>query len=185
MRTEMDAVIRPEDKQDFLRKSQIRVGVNRGNPNYEMFLVEHFPSWTPITYDDTPSCLDAVAAKSADCIIISNYRYADISRQCEKLNLTTVYTGVDMDYCLAVREGNSQLYSILAKMISQVPDATVNAALTYYSSGSPAIGFADYLQQNPVIVALAVLCVTLLVITLILLARITAQKKSGEQAPRI
>ena len=185
MRTEMDAVVRSEDKQDFLRKSQIRVGVNRGNPNYEMFLVEHFPSWTPITYDNTPACLDAVAAKNADCIIISNYRYADISRQCEKLGLTTVYTGVDMDYCLAVREGSTQLYSILAKMISQVPASTVNAALTYYSSGSPAIGFADYLQQNPVIVALAVLCVTLLVITLILLARISAQKKAGEEAPRI
>ena len=32
MRTEMRAVVREEDKQDFLRRAQIRVAVNRGNP---------------------------------------------------------------------------------------------------------------------------------------------------------
>ena len=185
MRTEMDAVVRAEDKQDFLRKSQIRVGVNRGNPNYEMFLVEHFPSWTPVLYTDTPACLDAVAARNADCIIISNYRYSDIARQCERLNLTTVYTGVDMDYCLAIREGNTTLYSIMAKIIAQVPGSVVNAALTYYSSDSSGSGFAELMQANPVIVALVVFSVTMLVITLILLFRLSAQKKAGEQSPRI
>lgn len=177
MRTEMDAVVRREDRQDFLRKSQIRVGVNQGNPNYEMFLVEHFPSWTPVFYRDTPACLDAVAAKSADCIIISNYRYSDIARQCEKLNLTTVYTGVNMDYCFAVREGSSVLYSILSKLIGQVPDATVNASLTYYSSEVPDTGFTGLFRDHPVIVSLAVLSVVLLVIVMILLRRLTVQKK--------
>ena len=184
MRTEMDAVVRAEDRQDFLRRSQVRVGVNLGNPNYEMFLVEHFPAWTPVVYNDTPACLDAVAERNADCIIISNYRYADIASRCKRLNLTTVYTGVDMDYCLAVREGNTVLYSILAKLIGQIPSSAVNASLTYYSSETPAAGLAGFLQDNPVIVALIVLCVTLLLITGILLFRLSALKKSGEQAPR-
>ena len=151
MRTEMDAVVRAEDRQDFLRKTQVRVGVNRGNPNYELFLLEHYPSWTPVHYADTPACLDAVAAKNADCIIISNYRFHDISRQCDKLDLTTVYTGVDMDYCFAVREGNPVLYSVLSKIISQVPDATVNAALTYYSAANAKPGFFDFLRDYPVV----------------------------------
>ena len=60
MRTEMDAVVRAEDKQDFLRKSTVRVGVNRGNPNYEMFLVEHFPSWTPVFFTDTVMAFPAI-----------------------------------------------------------------------------------------------------------------------------
>ncbi len=184
MRTEMDAVVRAEDKQDFLRSSQVRVGVNRGNPNYEMFLVEHFPSWTPVLYTDTPACLDAVAARNADCIIISNYRYSDISRQCRQLNLTTVYTGVDMDYCLAIRENSATLYSILAKIISQVPASVINAALTYYSSEPAAGGFTALVQDNPVVVALIVLCITLMAVSGILLFRLSAEKKSGEKRPR-
>lgn len=180
MRTEMDAVIRAEDKQGFLRRSQIRVGVNRGNTNYEMFLVEHFPSWTPVRYTDTPACLDAVAAKNADCIIISNYRYNDIASRCERLNLTTVYTGVDMDYCLAVKEGNIILYSILSRIISQVPDATVNAALTYYSTAPRQTGLIALVTEHPFIAALAVFCVILLIIIMILLRRLTVQKRPDE-----
>ena len=186
MRTEMDAVVRAADKQDFLRKTQVRVGVNLGNPNYEMFLTEHYPSWTPVYYTDTPACLDAVAAGKADCIIVSNYRFCDIAKQCERLNLTTVYTGVDMDYCLAVKEGNTVLYSILSKIISEVPDATVNAALTYYSSESPSESFIGLMQDHPVVVALIVLCVVQLAIILILLFRFspnTAKKKPEEAVP--
>lgn len=177
MRTEMDAVVRTEDKQSFLRKSTVRVGVNLGNPNYEMFLKEHYPGWTPVFYTNTPACLDAVAEKNADCIIISNYRFNDIAAQCEKLNLTTVYTGVDMDYCLAVKEGNTTLYSILSKIISEVPAASVNAALTYYSTEPPKTGVMAYLQENPVVTALIVLCVALIAIIVILLVRFSPKRE--------
>ena len=73
----------------------------------------------------------------------------------------------------------------MAKIIAQVPGSVVNAALTYYSSDSSGSGFAELMQANPVIVALVVLSVTMLVITLILLFRLSAQKKAGEQSPRI
>ena len=180
MRTEMDAIVRSDEKQGFLRNTQILIGVNRGNPNYEMFLMDHFPTWTPVYYNDTPACLNAVAEKKADCVIISNYRYGDVARLCERLNLTTVYTGVDMDYCFAVKEGNMLLYSILTKLISQVPEATVNAALTYYSTASRATGFIEYIVDHPIIVGLVVFCVILLVIIGILLFRLTAQKKPAD-----
>ena len=181
MRTEMDAVVREEDKQTFLRRSQVRVGVNRGNPNYEYFLTDHFPSWTPVHYGSTPECLDAVAARKADCIIISNYRFSDISRQCSRLNLATVYTGVDMDYCLAVKEGNASLYSILSKVIHQVPESTVNASLNYYSAASGSLTPLEYLADHPLILGLGVAVLVLLVISLVLYFRLRALKKATKE----
>lgn len=177
MRTEMDAVVREADTRDFLRRDKMRVGVNRGNPNYEMFLLDHFPSWTPVYYSDTPACLDAVAAGSADCIIVSNYRFQDISDKCRRLNLTTVYTGVDMDYSFAVREGNTTLYSILSKMIGQVPESTVNAALTYYSAGSSGSTSSGIFRDYPVLAFGGSVLILLLILCLILALR--AKKKSG------
>ena len=164
MQTEMDAVVRTADKKDFLRSNQVRVGVNQGNPNYEMFLMDHFPAWTPVYYPDTPACLDAIAAGNADTVIISNYRFRDISRQCDRLNLTTVYTGVNMDYCLAVREGNTLLYSILSKIIGNVPESTVNAALTYYSGDTAKPGIGDFILAYPIpAIAAAVIAVILII----------------------
>ena len=178
MRTEMEAVVRAADRQDFLRQSQVRVGVNQGNPNYEMFLLDHFPSWTPVYYNNTPECLDAVAARNADCVIISNYRYRDIARQCERLNLTTVYTGVDMDYCLAVKEGNTVLYSILSKIIGNVPESAVNAALTYYSADNSLPSISDFVLAYPIPAVISAVVAVILIILAIRGLRV--QKKPGE-----
>ena len=180
MRTEMDAVVRVADKQDFLRKKQVRVGVNQGNPNYERFLLEHFPAWTPVFYQDTPACLDAIAAGEADTVIISNYRFRDISRQCDRLNLTTVYTGVNMDYCLAVREGSTTLYSILSKIIGDVPDSTVNAALTYYSADTSTPSIGDFILAYPIP---AVISAAVALILIVFAVRgVLATKKPGKNA---
>ena len=180
MCSEMDAVVRIADRQDFLRRNQVRVGVNQGNPNYEMFLLNHFPSWTPVYYPDTPACLDAIAAGSADAVIISNYRFRDISRQCDRLNLTTVYTGVNMDYCLAVREGNTILYSILSKIVGNVPESTVNAALTYYSADTAKPGIGDFILSYPIPAAISAVIAVILIILAV--RGILAAKNPGKKS---
>lgn len=180
MRTEMDAVVRAADQKEFVRNEHVKVAVNEGNTNYEMFLVDHYPGWEIVYYPDTPTGLEGVAAGEADCVIISNYRFNNISKQCEKLHLTTVYTGVNMDYCLAVREGDTELYSILARVIDAVPDAVVHTALTYYSTEDVKITFGDLIRDNLFIV-MAVIAAVLLVILALLLRSIHAEKKAREE----
>ena len=125
-----------------------------------------------------------MAARDADCIIISNYRYSDIARQCERLNLTTVYSGVVLDYCLAVRVGDTKLYSILSKAIGQVPDATVNAALTYYSARAVKTTFWDYIVDHLAVV-LGILSVILLGIVFLLYRRLRINKKLAKTTASI
>ena len=83
MRTEMDAVVRASEKKEFVHKKWITVAVNKGNTNYDRFLAEHYPDWHRAYFTDTPAGLEAVANGRADCVIISNYRYNNISKQCE------------------------------------------------------------------------------------------------------
>lgn len=180
MRTEMDAVVRASDQKEFIRKEQVVVCVNEGNTNYERFLLDHFPKWKVAYFPDTPTGLEAVASGSADCVIISNYRYNNISRQCEKLHLTTVYTGVDMDYCFAVRKGETELYSILSRATVAVPDATIHAALTYYSTEDVKTSFGDLIKDN-LFTVLVVIAIILLVILILLLRNIQAEKKVIEE----
>ena len=180
MRTEMDAVVRESEQKEFIRKENVIVAVNQGNTNYDMFLADHYPGWDRAYFVDTPTGLEAVAAGEADCVIISNYRFNNISKQCERLHLTTVYTGVDMDYCIAVREGDTELYSILARVIDAVPDATIHTALTYYSTEDVKINFTDYIKDHLFIV-MTVIAGIMLVILLLLLRSIRAEKKVLEE----
>ncbi|MBO4452663.1 MAG: transporter substrate-binding domain-containing protein [Clostridia bacterium] len=179
MRTEMDAVVRASEQKEFVKKQDVVVAVNEGNPNYDLFLEQHYPGWSTIHYVDTPTCLDAVAAGEADCVIISNYRFNNISKQCEKLHLTTVYTGVDMDYCLAVRQGEVKLYSIISRAIDGVPDSIVNSALTYYSTEDAKTGFVEFIKDNLAVVGLIV-GVIIVIILVLLIRSIVAEKKVDE-----
>ncbi len=167
MTTEMDAVVRASEQKEFLRKENVSVAVNEGNTNYDMFLADHYPGWQRLYYPDTPTGLDAVAAGEADCVIISNYRYSNISKQCESLRLATVYTGVDMDYCFAVLKGQTELYSILARLTKLVPDATVHTALTYYSTEDVKTTFFDVIEDNLHIILIAVAVVLIVIIVLL------------------
>ena len=181
MRTEMDAVVRKSEQKEFLKKDDIIVAVNEGNTNYDLFLAEHFPVWKRAYYKDTPTGLEAVAAGEADCVIISNYRYNNISKQCEKLHLTTLYTGVDMDYCFAVEKGETELYSILSRVTNTVPETPVHTALTYYSTEDVKTDFTDIIKENLVTVLLTVLLVALAIATLTMRSLVLHRKVIEEE----
>ena len=181
MRTDMSAVIRESDQQTFSKKDRVAVAVNADNPNYDMFLLDHFPDWRTIYYADTPECLRAISEGQADCLLISNYRYNNISKLCENYHLTTLSTGVEMDYCFAVNREDTVLYSILAKTAGVVPATTVNAALTHYFIEDSRADIADLFRQNLTIAVIA-LTVIMLVLLFLLLRSTRREKKAGEKA---
>ena len=180
MNTEMDAVVRASEQKEFLMKQDVTVAVNEGNTNYDIFLEDNYPNWSRKYYKDTSAGLEAIADYEADCVIISNYRYNNISKQCEKLHLTTVYTGVDSDFSIAIRKGDKELYSIIARITGIVPNAVIHTALTYYSTEDVKTSFLDYIKDNLFIVT-AVIAAIMLIIAILLLRSIKAERKAAEE----
>ena len=175
--TEMYAVVRTKDPNIFTKDRQIVVAVNEGNPNYDAFLAEHYPSWKKVYYADSEECLEAVAAGYADCLIISNYRFNNISRLCDRYHLTTFAIGVEMDYCFAVEKGETELYSILAKTTSLIPDSYINAALTHYITEDAKLTILDVIVDNLTVV-MAVAAIVILVILVLLIQNMRAVKRA-------
>ncbi|MCR5327426.1 MAG: transporter substrate-binding domain-containing protein [Saccharofermentans sp.] len=184
MSTEMLAVVSESDQQAFFQKDQITVAVNEGNPNYDLFLAEQFPAWDPVHYVDTPTCLKAVSEGKADCILISNYRYGNISALCDKYKLTTVSTGIDMDYCFAIKEGNTVLYSIMSKVTATVPDSVAHSALNYYASEDAKITFSEFMRDNLGII-MSVVSVILLIILILAFRNIRLLRKTSQGKKQI
>ena len=177
--TEVFAVVSQSRQREFGRKEHIVVAVNQGNPNYDAFLLDHFPDWTKIYYPDTPACLEAVSDGVADCVLISNYRYNNVARLCEKYRLTTITTGVEMDYSFAVEKGQTDLYSILTKTVGMVPKSTVNAAMTYYITEEAKISLGDYIADHLAAV-MAVIGVVVLIILFLLFQNMRSVRKARE-----
>ena len=177
MRTDMYALIRQAELGSFARKEHTVVAVNKGNPNYDAFLLDHFPDWRRVYYDSTEDGLRAVAQGVADCVLISSYRYNNLSRVCDKYDLITFPTGVGMDYCFAVGQSQTELYAILSKTVGQVPASSVNAALSFYITEDARLSFADFLR-NHLSAVLTVAGAVLLLFLLLLIRSVRTERRA-------
>ena len=178
MRTEIYAVIRQADQAVFSNREHVIVAVNEGNPNYDAFLMDHYPGWRKVYYSDTGICLKAVAEGVADCVLISNYRYNNIARLCDKYNLTTLPTGEGLDYNFAVVSGETHLYSILTKVAGLVPASSVSAALSHYIAEDAKTTLSDFIMDNLAAV-MAVIGAVVLVILILLVRSLRSEKKAS------
>ena len=186
MHSEIYTVVRAGDKAGFLEKTGVRVAVVPDNPNYGPLLLESFQDWERVEYPDLEACFRAVASGDADCLLISNYRLNSLSELCDKLKLSTLATGVTIDYGFAVRKDHTELYSILAKTTGLVPEAAVNAALTHYYSEDAKVSVTDFMRSNPaVVVAVAAFVVALIVMNLFVLWALRAERAAKEKERQV
>lgn len=129
---ELYEIVRMNDKNSFGHRQKIRVALNKGNVNYEKVLDEKFPQWEKVVYPNLEDCLRAVADGAADTVLTSNFRFNNISRQCEKLDLTPITTGTGIEYSFTAAKGEPGLYSILNKTVGMVPSSKINSMMTQY-----------------------------------------------------
>ena len=182
MTSEIYAIVRKADQNTTLQKARITAAVVAGNPNYQTIMMDHFPDWQWADFSDLQACLKAVANGKADCVLISNYQYNDLSRQCDKLNLTALATGENMDYYIAIRGNDTDLYSILTRTTDIISDTSVNAALSYYSAEEAKTSLIDFIRDNPAVDIAVVVVIIALVTVIIAQQRIIRAKKEVEES---
>ena len=164
--TDIYAVVRQSEQRYFAQRNHIVVAVDKDNPNYDAVLLDHFPGWRKVYFPSTADCLKAVADGVADCVLISNYRYNNIARQCDKYRLVTLSTGIDVDFCFAVGKGQTELYSILTKTVGLIPDSVISGALSYYIAEDARLTLTDFIVDHLGVVMTVIFAVLLTILAL-------------------
>lgn len=180
--TELYAVVRSMDREGLSREEEELVAVKKGNINYEIFLMDYFPMWQPVGYDDLESGFRALASGEADYALVSNYRLNRVAPLCAEYNLSTLATGENMSMSFAVRRQDNRLYSILNKVSRLLPKTMISSSLARYSLGDNKITFGDFLKDN-LTPAVAILAVVVSLILLLLLSNVRTEMKAhkGQQ----
>ena len=179
MRTEIFAAVRTADQRGVSQERAMTVAIVHGSPNYETFLMDHFPNWTIEQYPDSESAFQAVAAGRADCVLVSNYRLNRMKALCDRYDLSTLATGQVMDLAFALRRTDDCLYSILNKINRMIPDEAVNSSLTGYSFSDMRVTLGEFLRDN-LVVAAAVLAIVAAIIMFLLFYSLRAKLKARE-----
>ena len=179
IRTDVYAVVRKNDENIFTEKERVVVAINENDLNFTVFLQDNFPEWNTVYYPGTKDCLQSVSDGIADCMLIGSLRYSSISRLCDQYHLTNYSTEKGMDYCFAVAQDETELYSIISKVVGLVPGSTLNAVLSGYIAEDARTGFWDFLADNKYVVsALTILIMLVFILQLMRLKR--SEKKAKE-----
>lgn len=177
MNAEIYEIIRTVDKNEFANKEIVTVAVIEKDLNTQTLLQQMNPQWEIISFPDIEACLDAVADEEADCVLLSNYRYNNLSRLCEKYGLSPIATGKSVDYCFAVSKNETGLYSILTKVTGIIPSSKVSVALSSYMQENSHTSVVGFIKEHLALV-MTVVAAVLLMILLMLCRILWVQKKA-------
>ena len=181
-RSEMYATVRKADHQGIDRNAEVKVALVSGNPSYETFVMDCFPNWKILFFNDGEEAFRAIASGQADCGLVSNYRLGRISEQLVRNKLTPLATDEVMDVSLGVNRTDDSLFSILNKVTRQMPDSAINAALTKYGIQEEKVGLAEFLRANWLYFVAAAAIVTVAILLLVLRnVKATHQAEEGQR----
>ena len=182
MTSEIYALVRKDDQHSFFQKEQITAAVAAGDPNDVSVMMDHYPDWQRKEYPDTQACLKAVADREADCVLISNYQYNNLRRQCDRLKLAALSTGKNVNYYIALRGRDTELYSVLTRTTDIISSTNINAALSYYSAEETKTTLIDFIRDNPAVDIAVVVVIIALLTVIITQQRIIRAKKEVEES---
>lgn len=138
---------------EYLKDMQyIKVAVVGGDDNFESIVKTKYYNWQIYNCDNVHACIRDVANGKAEGFLISNYRYNSISRLCSQYHLVALDTAKDLDFRFAVKKGDMELYSIVAKTTNIVPTSYVHASLTKYFSEEGKMTVWELICDNKAIV---------------------------------
>ena len=177
MNAEIYEIVRIEAVEGFGSRLSVKVAVDEGNVNYEKVLGEKFPSFKAVYYPDIKACLQAVANREADTVLVSNFRYNNLTKHCDKLGLIPISTGISMDNTFVSVKGDTELYSILNKTVGMVPTSKTNSVMTHYiSEKEEELTFTEFLMKNLSTVLGIVAGVLTLILVLVVLIFMNKEK---------
>jgi diguanylate cyclase (GGDEF)-like protein len=145
-------------------------------------MMDHYPDWQRKEYPDTQACLKAVADREADCVLISNYQYNNLRRQCDRLKLAALSTGKNVNYYIALRGRDTELYSVLTRTTDIISSTNINAALSYYSAEETKTTLIDFIRDNPAVDIAVVVVIIAFLTVIITQQRIIRARKEVEES---
>ena len=145
MQTEMYLMTSKSSQKVISADEKIVVAMNKTNASHKTFLMDNYPNWQILECNNLDEALSAVESSRADCALVNNYQAAQVSA--EEYDFYALATGKEMDFSFAVRKSDSALYYILNKTATLVPSASLQSALTEYSSSGRTVSLGEFLRR--------------------------------------
>ncbi len=180
MKTEIFAVVDPQNTKDIFEDENVKVSLLEGNVNFDNFVQDYYPWWIIKHKPTLDGCYSEVAKGNVDCAMVNSHRITINDRMRRHYKLGLLATGQDMDFGFAIKRHNKDLYTIINKTIYLTDTALTEKNLSRYAVSNQKVTFEDYLYDNAISV-LAITAIVFSVILFLVLARMRSDKRAAER----
>ena len=128
--TEIFAILPQKNVDKFSLEKRTFSAVSKHNENFVKYVKSVFPNVVAVTSSSDTENLTLVEDGSADCFFTLSYRTGNSNNTYAEKGLVSVPTGQSFPLSFAVKRDSVELYSILNRAISVIPESKINAILT-------------------------------------------------------
>ncbi len=142
----------------------------------EAIAAVNYPDSEIYTTDSAEGCLSAVLSEKATCTIFNSGRAEKYLSQGKYESLKSTTLSESMSYCMAVRKGNTTVYSLVERGIYLMDKTQLTDAIYQYINTNAEYSLADFVHNNALPVT-GVLSVLFIAIFIALFTYISASRK--------
>ncbi len=142
----------------------------------EAIAAVNYPDSEIYTADSAEGCLNAVLSGKATCTIFNSGRAEIYLSQGKYESLKATTLSENMSYCMAVRKGNTTVYSLVERGIYLMDKTQLTDAIYQYININSEYSLADFVHDNALPVT-GVLSVLFIAIFIALFSYINASRK--------
>lgn len=160
------------DKENFNEDEVYTVVVPKNKVALKQHIAYSYPQWKLVDCETMDEASEMVVDGKADCFIMGTSQALLFDNY---KNLKSIPLTKTMEGCLAVKDGEATLLSLLNKTIKAMPSDMLTSAIAIYDSTADKVTFFEFLKDNLKVVLVLVLCIIIVILVLLQKARIASE----------
>ncbi len=140
------------------------IAISKQSAFQKNYVMVNYPDSEVYVADSVEDCLKAVKSKKATCTILDYGQAERVLAKRKFRSLNRLSLGEEVNYCMGVKKGNNELYSLISRGILLIDDSELDQDVYNYIGASRKYTIVDFVEDHTAFVTIVLMLIVGLVI---------------------
>ncbi len=140
------------------------IAISEQSAFQQYFVSTYYPGSEVYVADSVEDCLNAVKNGTATCTILDYGQAESVLTKKKFRALNRLSLGEEINYCMGVKKGNNQLYSLLSRGILLLDDSYMTQDLYNHIGVNRKYTISDFVEDHTAFVCMVLMLIIVLVV---------------------
>lgn len=140
------------------------IAISKQSAFQKNYVMVNYPDSEVYVADSVEDCLKAVKSKKATCTILDYGQAERVLAKRKFRSLNRLSLGEEINYCMGVKKGNNELYSLLSRGILLIDDSELGQNVYNYIGANRKYTIVDFVEDHTAFVSIVLMLIFSLII---------------------